>query len=797
MLTTEDNPNIAQPLLTGLRIVVVDAGLAGGYAGKLFADQGADVVHIEPLGGTELSRRSAEAGSPAGAVYRHLTAGTRRIQVDASESETLSALRAIILECDAVILDAVGAGLHPTLTLEQITPWCVGSVLANISLWGKDATHADWLGNEFTLQVAVGGTGSRGGPDTPPLSADGDRGFWHTGAYTAVGVLAALGTAPADRPKLLDISAFECMVTAWNLFEWIRRVLWESPRDMARWTDVPGIERALDGWVGFSLVTPSQWRSYCEMTESPQLASEPAFQQLTGRSASHERIREATDPWMSKHTVEEIVAQAGARRIPAVPVVPAGRLSQMEHFRERHTFVPASHDLPERPAPPFKVDGVRRYRNEPVNELSTADSVWPARDDTPQSLDLSELAVLDVTAFYAGPYATQVLAMLGADVVHVEAPERYDGMRNVAQRPRTQDNWWEFAYVYQGAQAGKRSLALDLGQPKSSGVLDRLLSKYDVVLENFSLDVAPRLGLVYEELLDRNPGTIFLRSPGFGLDGPWSPLRAFAMTGDQISGLAWRTGWEGGRPTSPRTIGDSFTALHSAFVVLAALRRRASTGRGAFIEMSSMEVSINLTAEESIEWSAHGIEMGRTGNRSRRIAPQGVYAAAGDDVWLALSVDTDEAWRGLLQGLGEKVAAKDAVSWSVIDRVARHDEIDAWINAWASELSVESAVATLQAQGVAAEPVPLASRVAEDVRLRRRGYFFPFEHPIAGRLDYTGLPWLIDGHRPGPSGPAPLFGQDTEDVLSEVGIGPEEIALLTEEGVVGGHPPVDRPPNAT
>jgi crotonobetainyl-CoA:carnitine CoA-transferase CaiB-like acyl-CoA transferase len=792
-MTTESNQSTDQPLLAGMRIVVVDAGLAGGYAGHVFADLGADVVHIEPLGGTALSRRSAEAGSPSGAVYRHLTAGTRRLQVDPTNPKTLGRVQAILQECDAVVLDALGAEGNLTLTLDQIRPWCAGRVLANISLWGLGAPHGALAGNEFTLQVAVGGTGARGVPDSPPLSADGDRGIWHTGAYTAVSVLAAIGSAHADRPKLLDISAFECMVTAWNLFEWLRRALYDPPREMVRWTDCPGIERVLDGWVGFSLVTPSQWRSYCEMTESPQLFANPDYQQATWRSPSHKQIREATDPWMSTHTVDEVVAQATARRIPAVPVVPAGRLSQMEHFRERHTFVPATHDLPERPAPPFKVDGVRRYRNEAVRQLSPAGPVWSHRSGSPAALDLNVLSVLDVTAFYAGPYATQVFALLGANVVHVESPQNYDGMRNVAQRLRTQDDWWEFAYVYQGAQAGKRSLSLDLGRPEASAVLDRLLTKYDVVLENFSLDVAPRLGLVYEELLARNPGTIFLRSPGFGLDGPWASLRAYAMTGDQISGLAWRTGWEGGRPTSPRTIGDSFTALHSAFVVLAALRRRDATGRGAFIEMSSMEVSINLTAEESIEWSAHRIEMGRNGNRSRRNAPQGVYASAGEDEWLALSVDNDQAWRGLLHVLGEAVIAPDAASWTVIDRVARIDEIDTWINAWAGALPVHSAVAKLQAQTVAAEPVPLASRVDDDVRLRERGYFFPFEHPLAGRLDYTGLPWLIDGQRNGPSGYAPLFGQDTEAVLSEVGIGPDEIAKLTADGVIGGKPAVDRP----
>jgi crotonobetainyl-CoA:carnitine CoA-transferase CaiB-like acyl-CoA transferase len=784
------------PLLADLRVVIVDAGLSGGYAGRLLADQGAEVIHIEPPRGTELSRRSAEAGSPPGAVYAHLTAGTRRLRLDTANPRSLARAEAIVHECDAVLLDGIGAYGSPTLSRDRIRPWCAGRLLATVTLWGADSPFAGRAGNEFTLQAAVGGTGARGDRDAPPLSADGDRGLWHTGAYAAISLLAAIGTAAARRPTEIDIAAFECMVTAWNLFEWVRRQLWDPPRDLARWTDVPGIERASDGWVGFSLVTPSQWSAYCEMTDAAHLADEPALRQMTGRIAARDDIRAATEPWLTRHTVDEIVAAASARRIPAVPVMPAGRLPEMEHFRQRGTFLPATSTLPQRPAPPYKIDGSRRFRDEAVQDLDgqPADAaVWAERATPPAPVDFAGVGVLDLTAFYAGPYAAQVLAILGADAVHVESARGYDGMRNVTTRPRTEPGWWEFSYVYQGAQAGKRAAAIDLSSPASAHLLDRLLTKYDIVLENFSRDVAPRLGLVYDELAARNPGVIFLRSPGFGLDGPWSHLRAFAMTGDQISGLAWRTGWEGGRPTSPRTIGDSFTALHSAFAVIAAMRRRAVTGRGAFIEMSSMEVSINLAAEEVVEWTAHGIEMGRTGNRSSRVAPQGVYAAAGVDTWIAVSVDTDEAWKALLGVLGDVVTAPDVSSWTAADRVLRQEEIDGWITAWTSTRPAEPAVAALQTVGVAAELVPLASHLASDDRLRDRGYFFPFEHPLAGVLDYSGLPWLMDGLRAGPSGPAPLFGEHTVDVLREVGVPLEEIAALASGGVVGGTPPLEPP----
>ena len=250
--------NAARPSapLEGARIVVADAGIAGGYLARLFADAGAEVMHIEPPGGTALRHRSARPGTPAGTLYRHLTAGSVRLQTDPADGCDLARAAEAIRTADALVLDGIGAGQRPTLAPEQAEAWCAGRVLAQISMWGCGHASSQRAGTEFTLQAAVGGTGGRGRPDTPPLSAGGDRGFWHTGAYAAVGVLAALGTAPPTHPSTLDISAFECMVSGWNPYEWIRKTLYDPPRSMARWTDVPSIERAKDGWVGITASSP-------------------------------------------------------------------------------------------------------------------------------------------------------------------------------------------------------------------------------------------------------------------------------------------------------------------------------------------------------------------------------------------------------------------------------------------------------------------------------------------------------------------------------------------------------------
>jgi crotonobetainyl-CoA:carnitine CoA-transferase CaiB-like acyl-CoA transferase len=778
--------------LAETRIVVVDAGLAGGYLGRLFADAGAEVVHIEPLGGTALRHRSASPGTPSGALYRHLTAGTVRLSVDPGSSRDVARAADAVGTCDAAVIDCIGGGAQPTLTAAQAEPWCAGRVLAAVSLWGIDGPDPGRAGTEFTLQAAVGGTGGRGRPDSPPLSAGGERGFWHTGAYTAIGVLAALGTAPPTRPVVLDVSAFECMVTGWNPYEWIRKTLYDPPRAMARWTDVPSVERARDGWVGISIISPDQWRAYCDMTGASELADDPSLSLLVPRSSAHVRIRAATEPWLLAHTVDEVVAAAAARRIPAVPVGPAGALPGNEHFRERGTFLGAADGLPLRPAAPYLIDGVRPRADSPIRDAPPAGTpLWKERQHGAMPLNLDRTGVLDVSAYWAGPFATQVLALHGADVVHVESARRYDAIRNVTTRPRSEENWWEFSCVYQGAQAGKRSLTLDLADPRGTEVLHRLTDRYDVIVENFSRDVAPKLGLSYDNLAARKPGIILVRMPGFGLSGPWSHYRAFAMTGDQVSGLAWRTGWPDDRPTCPRTVGDSFTGLHGAFVALAALRHRARTGEGAMIEISSIEVSISLAAEEVVESSADGLALGRPGNRSERYAPQGIYPAAGTDEWLALCADSDAAWRELTRLTGLSTVLPGAESWDVRERAARHDEIDDHLGTWNSGLQASAAADLLQRAGIAAERVLPVSSLDENQLLRERGFFSRLDHPLAGPVDYVGLPWRTDGSRPRPVTPAPLFGQQTDDIMRAVGVPAADIAQLKDEGVAGGTPPVD------
>ena len=253
---------------------------------------------------------------------------------------------------------------------------------------------------------------------------------------------------------------------------------------------------------------------------------------------------------------------------------------------------------------------------------------------------LDGIRVLDLTAFWAGPAATHLLATLGADVVKVESPTRPDGMRYASVRPPTDPNWVEFGPTFHGTNPGKRSVGIDFSTTEGRDLMLRLVEHVDVVVENFSPRVMPNVGLDYETLVAQRGDLIMLRMPAFGLDGPWRDFSGFAQTTEQVSGIAWLTGVADGEPLVRSTV-DPIAGAHGAFAVLCALEHRRCTGEGALIEMPMVEVALNVAAEPILTWSAYGVLLEREGNRDRTALRKGcTRARATSNGWRSRSPPT-------------------------------------------------------------------------------------------------------------------------------------------------------------
>ena len=249
-----------------------------------------------------------------------------------------------------------------------------------------------------------------------------------------------------------------------------------------------------------------------------------------------------------------------------------------------------------------------------------------------------------MTTFWAGPCCTHFLAMLGAEVIHVESTRRPDGTRLIAGIPITEDQWWEKSPIFAALNTNKKGLTLDLQSPRGRELLRRLIATCDVIVENFTPRVLDQIGLDFAAVQAIRPDAVMLRMPGFGLDGPWRDNPAFAYAIESASGLSWLTGYPDRPPYEPYSIGDPNAGVHALNALLLALEHRRRTGQGVLVEAAMVDAALNISAEQIIEYSAYGALLERAGNRGPTAAPQNLYRTADIDEfgrldsWVAIAV---------------------------------------------------------------------------------------------------------------------------------------------------------------
>jgi crotonobetainyl-CoA:carnitine CoA-transferase CaiB-like acyl-CoA transferase len=776
------------PPITGLHVMEIADRIAGAYCGKLLRDVGSSVTMLEPPSG----RRSRSAGGPYGLpLFQFLNGGKRSVVLDGSGAKPdWSGADVIVVQATPARALAAGLDVNALLAADPRL------IVATISDFGWTGPWVDRPATEFTLQAMCGAIGYRGVPEKPPVSVGGRIGEYVGGVFAAAGILALRRRVDAGGPGgRLDVSLLECMTLAMQSYEWLHATLMLLD-GYHRSIEVPSIEPAKDGWVGVSMVTGQQWLDFAAMVEQPALADEPDLRVQLGRWPRRQEVYKLIHPWFAARTVEEVVETASLYRIPMAPIGNGASVVTMDHFVERGVFVANPAGFLQ-PRPPWAMSTAAPEAPAAPPPLGASDGREPARADRsavpvdgPVRRPLAGLRVIDLTAFWAGPAATAILAGLGADVVKIESVQRPDGIRFAGGQRPDADAWWEYSWVFHGVNVDKRSVTLDLGDPEGRATLLDLVAQADVVIENYSPRVLDGFELTPDVLLGVNPSAVVVRMPAFGLDGPWRDRVGFAPTMEQLSGMAWLTGHPDGPPMAPRGVCDPLAGAHAAFVVLAALEHRDRTGKGMLVEVPMIEVALNVTAEQMLEYQCRGELMEREGNRARHAAPQNVYACAGDEQWVALAVEDDEQWRALCGVVDQPAWRDDPSLTTAAGRRLHHDLLDTELGAWCAARSRSDAVAALVAAGVPAAAVVLPPEVVENEQLRARGFFEELDHPVSGRDQYAGLPYGPPdvGARWWRSHP-PLLGEHNLDVLrDELGCPPQTLADWEERHIIGTRP---------
>jgi crotonobetainyl-CoA:carnitine CoA-transferase CaiB-like acyl-CoA transferase len=792
--------------LEGLFVLDLSATLAGSYCTKLWVDAGAEVLKVESPEGDPLRRRRV-LGSPVpsgdhsplsqflhagkGSDIADLTTPTGRQKVlDLAKSADL-----LVESGRPGALDSLGLGpaalhaVNPRLTIVSITPF------------GQTGPWALRPATEFTLQAASGSIGGRGTPERPPVAAGGQLGDWITGTWAAIGGLAAWRRAHATgRGDHVDISAFESVSITLNPFEPLHASL-TGDRDhfmrhvYQRSVEVPSIEPASDGWVGFAMLSAQQWQDFTVMVERPDLADDPGLAQQLGRWPRRADVEDAVQAWTRRHTVEEIVELASAFRIPVAPIGTGATIPGMNHFREVGTYVAGSEPGVLWPDVPYRLAAPQGGPSRPAPALGsgrTGDGNEPAPPAAPglTTLPLDDLRIADFTALWAGPLVTHILGTLGADVVKVESIQRPDAIRYTSSRGPDVDQWWEYSWLFHGVNAGKKSVTLDLTRPEGLALAAQLITQADIVIENFSPRVFESFNFDEDRVRQLAPQAVFVRMPAFGLRGPWRDRVGLAQTMEQLSGLANLTGFADGPPTNPRGPCDAIAGMHASFAALVAIIDRDRTGRGQLVESVMVNAALNVAAEQVIEFSTNGNELRRIGNRSLLGHLQGVYACQGTEQWLALAIDDPAQWVSFEDWLGHPDWAGTLGSLLPTDDSEVHDALDGHLREVFAECDLDEAVASLTKAGIPAEAVVLPGDIEANPQHRSRRFFEELSHPVAGVQRYPGLPFrLAEGPDHWFDTPPPLIGQHNDIVLGDVlGLSEDEQAKLCEQSIIGTRP---------
>ena len=392
---------------------------------------------------------------------------------------------------------------------------------------------------------------------------------------------------------------------------------------------------------------------------------------------------------------------------------------------------------------------------------------------------LAGVRVLDAARVLAGPFCGQLLADLGADVVKLERPGVGDDTR--AWGPPFQG---ELSAYFLSCNRGKRSVTLDVAHPDGAALLHRLLTKSDVLIENFRTDSAAKLGLTPDKLLAQHPSLIVCSVSGYGRTGPLADAPGYDFAIQAISGLMGITGPAGGPPCKVGVaVADVLTGLYAATAILACLHARQRTGHGYAIDLALHDCALAAQVNVAQAYLTSGVQPPRQGNAHLQIVPYQLFPSA--DGWLVLNVGNDGQWRAFCAAAGADALGADLRYARNRDRVILRDELVPQVEAVMRSLPTLEWERRLTAANVPHAVVRGYPAVFADPQVAARGMKVTVRDPDGNPVDLVGSPLHLSGASLPPPAMPPRLGEQTDAVLGELlGLDAAELARLRAAGVV-------------
>ncbi len=761
--------------LSDLLVVEFAEDVAGPYCGRLLGAHGASVVKVEPSGGDKARRlppfHHCESGEEVSGIFHWLNAD-KEIRLD----RTADDIDTLIAQADVIIDDRAREARHQQL--RQVKP---DLIHCDVSWFGRNGPRASHVATDGIISVLTGQARTIGEIEGPPVLATGHGPQILAGTTAAIAVLAALLGRPGAE---IEVSVFEAAMVLYEIPAVVRAhggVVPVVRRGINRFhpTFPMGVYPCLDGWVGITALTPAQWRGFCELLELSDLLAVEDYGTTLGRLNHADDIDAAIKPKLMQWRARDLVEAGQARRVPLALAPTAAELLTQPELLARDAF------------DTITIDGGRTYLAPGIPfHMTLNESVGnvPTKRRPTDGLPMADWRIVDLSMGWSGPMATRYLADLGADVIKVEACQYPDWWRGYEQSEAWLNNRnYEKAPTFNVMNRNKRGITLDLKQPEGVALLKSLVAEADAVIENQSAGVLPRLGLGYDDLRVVNSDIVLLSMPAYGTNSPWAGHRAYGSTVEQAAGLPHYNGEAGWPPTQQHVaLGDAVAGINAAVALLLALRHKAKTGQGQFVDLSQVECLLPLGAHGLIAQSLTGDAWPRLGNRHPVWCPHGVFPCRGGSSWIAVAVETDVQWDSLAETLG----CSDWRGMDAADRRSREDEIEKALADWARKHEPDAAILALQSVGIPSGAVQLSLDLLQDPQLAARE-FFTWASPVHGdvELPYPSQAFTLNGERLPIRRPAPKLGEHNREILQQyLALDEEVLEQLTRDRIIGERP---------
>ena len=810
-------------MLSSLRVIDV-SDQRGQLVGQIMADLGAEVILVEPPGGSP-SRAigpfvDGYEGDPENSLwFWSYNRGKRSVVLDLDAAGDRARFLELVKGADLLVesgnpgvMEARGLGpaalgeLNPALVYTSITPF------------GQDGPKAEWAATDLTVVAAGMQMSLMGDEDRPPLRIPLDQGFLHASAEAAAASLIALHERrTSGLGQFVDVSAQQAILQATQSYCLSHLVnAPETTRTSggakAGPFNVRLRSKAADGYVSNTIlfgeaIGPFGRRLFdwifaegeCEQADVDFEWIDFVDAVMTGRipPSEYDRIQDVAEAFTSKRTKAELLAEALERRLLLVPVTNVIDVVNTEHYAERDFW--RTIDMPTVDGP-IKVPGpFAKMSKTPLVIESAPPTIGADTEavlaDTDRQPDAPAVAatpstggalegvkVLDFMWVMAGPASTRVLADQGATVIRVETANRIETARTIG--PFLNDEGGaENSGLYQNMNAGKLGITLDVNKPEAKSVVEDLVRWADIVTDSFSPKAMRQWGLTYDDLVAIKPDIIVASTCLFGQNGPLSSLAGFGTMGASMSGFYEMTGWPDRDPAGVfGAYTDYVSPRYLSCALLAALDHRDRTGEGQYIDMSQAEAAMGFLAPAVLHYEANGKMAPAIGNRHPEMVPHGAFPVAGDDRWIAIAVEDDERWRSLcgIAGFDDSLAALDRDA-----RREREDELEAAVTAWTSELDGGELQNTLQQAGIAGHLVQTAPDLVNDPQLAHRDHFREVAHADHDTFWVEGPRFKFSRSRDQVTDAGPSLGQHTFDILLDIlGYDDERLSEVVAAGVL-------------